>query len=143
MRKKSKRSLDFFPDLPYNHYMNRMGRFIKEKVKIMTGSKTAQAANYSEAQEAAIRAAAPLNLEKAKALGVEIGKSYRSVIAKAKNMGIDYEGKAKPAKRVGGMTKPEMVEAIQSATGSESLNGLEKATATALANLLASVNDAS
>lgn len=101
-----------------------------------------KAQNYSKEQEAAIIAASPLNLEKAKALADEFGKSWRSVVAKAVNLGVEYQAKEKPAKRPAKVTKAELVTAIENAAGTDlSLKGLEKATMTALVNLLDAVSD--
>jgi hypothetical protein len=99
------------------------------------------AVNYTPAMEAKIVAAAPLNLEKSKALAAEIGKSYRSVIAKAKSLGVDYEGKPKAAKRVAGQTKPQIVAAIAARVNlpADKLEGLEKAPALVLGSLLEAV----
>lgn len=102
-----------------------------------------KAQNYSAEQEAAIVAAAPLNLEKAKALADEFGKSWRSVVAKAVNLGLEYQAKEKPAKRPAKVTKAELVSAIENATGTDSpLRGLEKATMQSLVTLLGAVSDA-
>lgn len=97
--------------------------------------------NYSPEMEARIRAAAPLNMDSAKEIAAEIGKSYRSVIAKAKSLGVEYHSKPKPQKRVGGMTKPQMVAAIATAldVDAEKLEGLEKSTALSLGTLLEAV----
>lgn len=97
-----------------------------------------KAVNYTPEQEAAIRAASPLNIDKAKALAETLGKSWRSVIAKAKSMDLPYEAKPAPAKRPKGMTKAELVDEIEVRTGA-SLSGLEKATASALSRLLESL----
>ena len=93
--------------------------------------------NYTAEQEAAIAAAAPLNMDSAKALAAELGKTHRSVIAKARSMGVEYVTKAKPQKRVGGRTKVETVAAIAAAVNldADKLSGLEKAPALALASL--------
>lgn len=105
---------------------------------------TTKAVNYTAEQEEMLRAAAPLNLEKAQALAETLGKSYRSVIAKARTMGIDYENKAPAKKRPGGVTKPALVERIAAAVGAdvESLSGLEKATGGALATLFIAITGA-
>lgn len=71
---------------------------------------------YTDAMVARIQAAAPLNLEKAHALSGELGVSYRSVIAKAKSLGIEYVAKAPAAKKPReGVTKAETLTAIRSA----------------------------
>ena len=91
--------------------------------------------NYSEAQEATIRAAAaegPLNLDRAKALGEQIGKSTRSVIAKIGRMGLAYETKQPTTKTGDPVTsKAKLVEQI-SAVVAGNLTGLEKAPKPAL-----------
>lgn len=94
--------------------------------------------NYTPEQEAAIRAASPLDIDKAKALAETIGKSWRSVIAKAKSMGMPYQAKPAAAKRPKGLTKVELVSQIETATGAN-LSGLEKATSQSLARLLESL----
>jgi len=92
--------------------------------------------NYSDDMIAAIRAAAPLTFEGAQALEKEIGKSYRSIIAKAKSLGVEYVAKEAPKKRVtGAISKGEIVAAIAGAVGVDSLEGLEKATGASLAKL--------
>ena len=57
--------------------------------------------NYTDSMISEIRANAPLNLEKAHALADKFGAtiSYRSVISKAKSLGVDYEKKAPAAKK--------------------------------------------
>lgn len=100
----------------------------------MTDSK--KAANYSPEQEAIIKAAAPLNLEKAKEIAGQIDKTFRSVISKAKSMGVEYASQPAQKKRVGGSTKTAMVEKLEGFTN-QKLEGLEKSTAIALANLVA------
>jgi len=56
--------------------------------------------NYSPEMVARIRAAAPLNLDKAKSLSAEFGAvSYRSVISKAQSLGVPYEKAVKPARK--------------------------------------------
>ena len=103
-----------------------------------------KAKNYSAEQEAAIVAAAPLNLEKAKALAESFGKSWRSVVAKAGSMGVEYVAQEKPRKREAAVTKTELVRLIESevAAEAESLAGLEKATVRSLSRLLAVVHNA-
>ena len=55
--------------------------------------------NYTDKMVAAIRAAAPLNLAKAKQLASDFGSvSHRSVISKAQSLGVEYV-KAAPAQR--------------------------------------------
>jgi hypothetical protein len=108
----------------------------KNEIKIMTDTK--KAPNYSAAQIAVIRAAAPLDMAKAKTLAKELGKTYRSVIAKAKSEDIEYVPKAVAKKRVGGATKKEMILLLSAKSGIalDTLEGLEKATAISLAALV-------
>ena len=71
--------------------------------------------NYTPQMVAAITAAAPLNLAKAKALAEEFGNvTYRSVISKAQSIGVEYV-KASPVKRVKDdtPTKAEYLAAIR------------------------------
>jgi len=101
----------------------------------MTKEKAEKVANYSAEQEAEIKAAAPLNLDKAKALAEKMGKSYRSVIAKAKSLDVPYESKPAPTKRPVQITKVELVAEISKSLSGAKLDGLEKATTAALVNL--------
>lgn len=88
--------------------------------------------NYTPEMVAAIKAAAPLNLEKAKKIGAEIGRSFRSVIAKAKSEDVEYISKPAPAKKPKPETKAEIVGDIATIIGVTSLDGLEKAPAAVL-----------
>lgn len=99
---------------------------------------TKKAPNYSDAQIATIRARAPINMEIAKELAKGMGKTYRSVIAKAKSEKIEYTAKAVAKKRVGGSTKKDMIVKIASLSGiaPATLEGLEKSTALALSALV-------
>lgn len=93
--------------------------------------------NYTEEMVATLTAAAPLNLEKAKALEETLGRSWRSIVAKAKSLGLEYEAAEKPAKKEAKETKAEIVAEIETACGIEEgfFSGLEKATARALIRL--------
>tara|TARA_B110000503_G_scaffold111111_1_gene166283 strand:- start:1585 stop:1878 length:294 start_codon:yes stop_codon:yes gene_type:complete len=69
---------------------------------------------YSPSEVAAIVGATPLTFEKAKEIGAKIGKSHRSVIAKAKSLGVVYIPKAKPvAKGKTEATKADVLVAIR------------------------------
>jgi len=81
---------------------------------------------YTKEMEAKVTAAAPLNLEIAKAVGAEIGMSYRSVIAKAKSLGLEYVAKPAPARKEKPETKAEIVAELAGVL-ELSLEGLEKA----------------
>ena len=71
---------------------------------------------YSASETAVIVAASPLTFEKAQAIALEINKSHRSVIAKAKSLGVEYIPKAKPtAKASNEPTKAAVLSAIRSA----------------------------
>ena len=73
--------------------------------------------NYTPKMVAALEAAAPLNLEIAKDLAADFGVSHRSVISKAKSLGLEYV-KASPKARVAkGITKAELTDAIRQAVG--------------------------
>ncbi|MEC6998789.1 MAG: hypothetical protein VXW88_05350 [Pseudomonadota bacterium] len=69
--------------------------------------------NYTPAMVAKLQAAAPLNLEIAKDLAADFGFSHRSVISKAKHLGLEYV-KASP-KAAKGITKAELTDAIRQA----------------------------
>jgi hypothetical protein len=72
--------------------------------------------NYTETMIAKISAAQPLDLEKAKALASDFGLSHRSVISKAKSLGLDYIAQPKRvASKRTGPTKAETLGAIRKA----------------------------
>lgn len=105
---------------------------------------TAKTVNYTPEMEAAIRAAAPITFDSAAVLAEKLGKPARSIIAKAKSLGVEYIAKPAPAKRVAGSaSKAEIVASIAQAVGVDNLDGLEKAPAAALVKLLESVARAS
>lgn len=97
--------------------------------------------NYTETETQKLVAASPLTFDKAQEIALELGKSQRSVIAKAKSLGLDYIPKPKAAKRPAGETKADLVNRIAVAVGGDSadLLGLEKATAGSLSALLAAI----
>ena len=74
--------------------------------------------NYTPEMVARIRAAAPLNLAKAKSLSAEFATvTHRSVISKAQSLGIPYE-KAQPARKASepkGPTKADYLRDIREA----------------------------
>ncbi len=103
--------------------------------------------SYTPEMVAAIQSAEPLTFEKAQEIAssdafVRAGKSQRSVIAKAKSLGVAYIPKAKPAKRPTEETKSDLVDRIAVALGSDSsdLAGLSKATTAALLAVLERVS---
>ena len=94
-------------------------------------------ANYTPEMVAILTDAAPLNLEKAKALESVLNRSYKSIIAKAKSEGIEYHIQQPKPKRVGIVTKAQVVEKIEAELDApDMLSGLVKAPASALDNLL-------
>ena len=92
--------------------------------------------NYTPEMVATIEAAQPLDLAKAKALGAQLDRGYRSIIAKAKREGFEYISKPAPARKKAAPSKAELVGAIAKAVDCDTLDGLEKATGQALAKLL-------
>ena len=92
--------------------------------------------NYTPEMVSEMAAQTPLNLEKAQALSIQLGRSVRSIIAKPKREGIDYVSVKPVAKRVKGKTKAELVAVIAEKVGADSLEGLEKAPAVTLGRLL-------
>ena len=70
--------------------------------------------NYTPAMVAKLQAAAPLNLETAKDLAADFGVSHRSVISKAKHLGLEYV-KAAPKAKALGITKADLTDAIRKA----------------------------
>jgi len=89
---------------------------------------------YTDQMEAAIRAAAPLNLAKAKALAEQFATvSHRSVISKAQSMGLEYVKAAPAAKASRGPTKADILAEIRTAMALPSREGdLTKAELSAL-----------
>ena len=72
--------------------------------------------NYTDNMVAAIRAAAPLTLEKAKALASDFGSvSHRSVISKAKSLGVEYVKATPAARKERGPTKADYLREIRTA----------------------------
>jgi len=74
--------------------------------------------SYTPEMVAKIKAQAPINLEKAHALAGDLGVTYRSIIAKAKSEGIEYQKKVAVAKKPKGQSEPtkaSVLTAIRSA----------------------------
>ena len=84
--------------------------------------------NYSPEMVATIKAQQPLNLAKAKALGIQLDRGYKSIIAKAKKEGFEYISKPAPAKKKAAPSKADMVNAICLALDCDPIVGLEKST---------------
>ena len=111
---------------------------LKKRLKNMTTT-TKTEVNYTPEMVAILKANAPLDFAKAEMLAVQLGKNVRSIIAKAKREGVDYISKPAPAKKKAAPSKIDMVEAICKGLSIESCEGLEKATGSALATLLANI----
>jgi|TARA_B110000967_G_C18475976_1_gene359762 methionine synthase II (cobalamin-independent) len=103
----------------------------------MTTNNTA--VNYTPEMVAILKANAPIDYAKAQELATQLERGARSIIAKCKREGIEYISKPAPAKKKAAPTKTDMVAAIMAATGADNLDGLEKATGSALNNLLSSL----
>ena len=98
--------------------------------------------NYTPAMIAKIQAASPLDLAKAKALASDFGNvSHRSVISKAKHLGLDYVPATKPAKTLRA-SKADIVSAIAKGVDMpvDDLDGLALAKGSALDNLLMNIS---
>ena len=98
--------------------------------------------NYTPAMIAKLQGAAPLNLAKAKALASDFGNvSYRSVISKAKHLGLGYDVAPKAAKKIRA-SKADTVAAIAKAVDMPvvDLDGLALAKGSALNNLLMNIS---
>lgn len=83
---------------------------------------------YTESQNAKIRARAPLNMAIAQELATEFGVSYRSVISKAKQLGVEYVKKAPAAKKAkaDGVTKAQLLDRIRGKIGTNREGDLNK-----------------
>lgn len=96
------------------------------------GDKAVKAPNFTSEQEARIRAMAPLNQSKSRALALEFGKSERSVTAKAVRMGVAYERKQPQTKNGQPVERKEAIVAEIARFVSGNLEGLDKAPKAAL-----------
>ena len=94
--------------------------------------------NYTEAQVKALKGSGEIDLQAAKQFAQDWGKSPKSIIAKAVSMGV-YTAQARPLKGAAKPRKADIVAAIAKATQADSLDGLEKAPAVALSNLLMAI----
>lgn len=99
------------------------------------GEVVATEKNYSKEQEQILKDNAPMNLEKARALEEAVGHSWSSIIAKCKHLGVEYISKPKPTKKVAKVTKAELAAQIAERLD-RNLDGLDKAPAKALVNLI-------
>ena len=99
---------------------------------------------YTQAMCEKMATRQPLNAEICKELAIEFGGivTSRSVIAKAKSLGLDYTVKAKPVRKKVAPTKMDIVRAIEKGLDADqgSLDGLVKATAQSLDALLSNIS---
>ena len=95
-------------------------------------AKAVKAPNFTSEQEDAIRAMEPLNQAKARELAASMGKTERSITAKAVRMGLVYERKQPTTKAGGKVEKKETIVSEISALVSGNLDGLDKAPKAAL-----------
>lgn len=102
---------------------------------------------YTASMAKAIAEAAPLTFDAAVALAerdefIAAGKSHRSIIAKAKSMGVEYVPKAPATKKPKGVTKASIVAEIASGLGvsEDSLDGLANAKMSALTTLAKAIS---
>ena len=99
---------------------------------------------YTPEMVEVMTASQPLNADSCAELAHAFGKGItsRSVIAKAKSLGLDYIVKAAPARKKATATKMDLVNAIAKAVDADdgSLDGLVKAPANALSALLSNLS---
>lgn len=90
--------------------------------------------NYTKKMEAEL-ASLPMDYARAEALASQWGLSIKSVIAKTKSLGIDYQPKPKALRKGSGITKADLVKQIEAKLDCQ-LDGLANASASALNTLL-------
>ena len=95
--------------------------------------------NYTAEMVALLEQNAPIDFDKAQALGKEMGRSVKSVIAKCKREGIEYISKPAPARKKSAPTKADLVGAICKGLDLDECAGLEKATGLGLSKLLGAI----
>ncbi len=95
--------------------------------------------NYTAEMVAQLEQNAPIDYAKAQTLATEMGKGVRSIIAKCKREGIEYISKPAPARKKSAPTKGDLVSAICKGLDVDALDGLEKATGSALSKLLSNL----
>ena len=95
--------------------------------------------NYTAEMVALLEQNAPIDFDKAQALGKEMQRSTKSIIAKCKREGIEYISKPAPARKKSAPTKADLVGAICKGLDVDALDGLEKATGLALSKLLSAI----
>ena len=95
--------------------------------------------NYTAEMVATLEQNAPIDFDKAQALGKEMQRSTKSIIAKCKREGIEYISKPAPARKKSAPTKADIVSAICKGLDIDDCQGLEKATGSALSKLLSNL----
>ena len=95
--------------------------------------------NYTPEMVATLKAAQPIDYAKAQALGLQLDRGVRSIIAKCKREGFDYISKPAPAKKKAAPSKVDLVAAICKGLSIDDCEGLEKATGAALHKLLINI----
>jgi hypothetical protein len=103
----------------------------------MTDSKTDSVTvkNYTDEQVKLLEDASPFDWEGAKVIGLTMGKSPQSIVAKVKNLGLPYTPKPAPRKKAVQTTKTELTAVIQHMIDRD-MTGLEKSTRGALLLLI-------
>lgn len=103
--------------------------------------KTAGDVNYTEEMVQILRDNAPLNKEKAEALEPILGRSWRSIVSKARREGIEYHTQ-QPAPKRGrdAPTKAQLADALREVTGFK-LPSVDNASVAALTQLLTFARD--
>ena len=96
--------------------------------------------NYTPEMVATLKANAPLDFDKAKALAKTLDRPIRSIISKCKREGLDYISKPAPAKKKAAPNKADIVKAVCKALDMSDCVGLEKATGSALSKLLGNIS---
>jgi len=90
---------------------------------------------YTVKETAVLEALDSVSYDQAVALGVELGKSTKSIISKVQFLGIPYVKKAVPTPKPVQATKAELVAKIQSITPDFDVSGLTGATRDSLVAL--------
>lgn len=97
--------------------------------------------NYTEEMVAIMREHAPLNKEKAEALEPVLGRSWRSIVSKARREGIEYQvQQAAPKRGRDAPTKAQLAESLREITGFK-LPSVDNASVAALTQLLTFARD--
>jgi hypothetical protein len=82
--------------------------------------------NYSKEQEDFLTNASPFDWTQAKVIGLAMGKSPQSIVAKVGNMGLAYTKKPVAVKKAAQTTKSELCTQVQKMIDRD-MDGLEKA----------------